>query len=453
MQLNKDYESEINLKDLLFHVLYRWRSILLVALIGAVALFGYQYFSLKSTHDAGKLTKEERQYQLDLQSYREDLESAKNTIASKTALLQGQNKYLTESAYIQLDPNAVWTASSKYVVKVDPSVMEALPQGSPLDPADSILSAYAAPLAGATEEELIEAFGLDKPEYVRELTEVNTSTGDNSITLSVRGADKETVQKGLLLLQQKTEALTEEAQKLDKHTLTKVSEDVSLGTDPDLSTKQTELSKNIEQYKKDLQTARQTLDDLEEKEEPTEPGKHYIKMAVIGAILGAFLLAALYAVLFVLRGRLTDSGTLSEQYNLPVLGEFRKSSSIHGEKGPDKLLAKWELGKNREKEETVYDNIAALIAGNPDAKNILLVSTLSETVIAPVKEALASRLDGRTVDMKTDFLRNSEAIPAAAGADAVILTEEKGVSLNKDIERMAETLMISGSKVIGSIIL
>ena len=93
------------------------------------------------------------------------------------------------------------------------------------------------------------------------------------------------------------------------------------------------------------------------------------------------------------------------------------------------------------------------IAGNPDAKTILLVSTLSEITIVPVKEAIASRLDGRTVDMKTGFLRNSEAIQAAAKADAVILTEEKGVSLKRDIERMAETLMISGSKVIGSIIL
>ena len=176
-------------------------------------------------------------------------------------------------------------------------------------------------------------------------------------------------------------------------------------------------------------------------------------MAVIGAILGAFLMAFLYAVLFVLRGRLTDSGALSEQYNIPVLGEFRKSSSIHGEKGPDKLLANWELGKNQEKEETIYDNIAALIASFPNAKNILLVSTLPETIIVPVKEALSSRLDGRTVDMKADFLRNSEAIPAAAEADAVILTEEKGVSLNRDIEHMAETLMISGSKVIGSIVL
>lgn len=453
MQLNKDYESEINLKDLLFHVLYRWRSILLVALVGAVALFAYQYFSLKSTHDAGKLTKEERQYQMDLQSYHEDLENARNIIATNTKLLQSQNKYLNESAYIQMDPNAIWTASCKYVVKVDPSVLEALPEGSPLEPTDSILPVYTTPLADATEEELKEAFGLSQQEYIRELIGIGTNATENSISLLVRGESKEAALKGLALLRSKVEALSPKAQEIDKHTLTLISEDVSRGTAQDIKTKQDELTRSIEAIKKTLQETRKTLDELEEKEEPKEPGKHYIKMAAIGAILGAFFLAAFYAVLFVLRGRLTDSSALSEQYNLPVLWEFRKPTSIHGEKGLDKLLANWELGKNREKEETVYDNIAALIAGDPDAKNILLVSTLPETAVAPVKEALSSRLDGRTVDMKTDFLRNSEAIPAAARADAVILTEEKGVSRNRDIERMAETLMISSSKVIGSIVL
>ncbi len=103
MQLNKNRVIEINLKDLFFHILYRWRSILIAAIIGAVVLCGYQYFSIKKVHDAGKVTKEERQYQLNLQKYHDDLENNQNIIRVNTKLLQGQNNYRKESIYFQLD--------------------------------------------------------------------------------------------------------------------------------------------------------------------------------------------------------------------------------------------------------------------------------------------------------------------------------------------------------------
>ena len=38
----EDYEQEIDLKDLLFVLLYRWRILLLAAVIGAALLGGYK---------------------------------------------------------------------------------------------------------------------------------------------------------------------------------------------------------------------------------------------------------------------------------------------------------------------------------------------------------------------------------------------------------------------------
>ena len=45
MQLNKEYERVISVRDLFFHLLYRWRSILAAALIGALLLGGYAWIS------------------------------------------------------------------------------------------------------------------------------------------------------------------------------------------------------------------------------------------------------------------------------------------------------------------------------------------------------------------------------------------------------------------------
>ena len=49
MQINYNYEPEILLKDLFFDLLYHWRSIVVAALVGAVVLTGYQYYTKSGT--------------------------------------------------------------------------------------------------------------------------------------------------------------------------------------------------------------------------------------------------------------------------------------------------------------------------------------------------------------------------------------------------------------------
>ncbi len=454
MQLNKNQVIEINLKDLFFHILYRWRSILIAALIGAVALCGYQYFSIKKVHDEGKITKEERQYQLNLQKYHDDLENNQNIIRVNTKLLQGQNNYRKESIYFQLDSQKIWIASKKYLVKVDQSVLDKLPQGSTIDPTDSVLSAYTAPLSEATDEELKEAFGTDKPEYVSELVETTVDTNDNTITVSVKGASKETALTGLELLHSKMEELaTGKAQEIDKHTLQVVNESAQLGSDDNLTKKQEEVAETITKLQESLQKARQSIDNLEASGEPQAPGQHLIKMSVIGFILGAVLLVFLYAALYVMNGRLKKASDISARYSLPIFGEFFKSGQIHNNRGFDKLLSRIELGKDIPNDETVYSNIAALIAEKQEKKSIQIVTTLSAEKLQRVREALIKRLPDRTIEIQADANCNSEAITESSKADAVIIAEEKDVSKLKDMDRVAENLIIAEANVIGAIIL
>ncbi len=454
MQLNKNQVIEINLKDLFFHILYRWRSLLVVALIGAIVLCGYQYLTIKIAHDAGKQTKEERQFQLDLQDYKENLESAQNTIRVNTKLLQGQNTYRNESIYFQLDPQKVWVASNKYLVKVDQSVLDKLPQGSTIDPADSILSAYSSPLSETTDDELKEAFGTEKPEYVSELVSVTSNVNDNTITVIVKGAKKETAQTGLALLDSKMKSIsTEKAQGIDPHTLTLVSEDISITTDEDLVKKQDELAKQIKENQENLQKARQDLDKLDERGEPKTPGQHLVRMAVIGFVLGAAILAFIYAVLFILKGGLSGSRDFSNRYKLPVFGEYATPGWLHSNKGLDKLFATWELGKSILNDDALSDNIAALVAENREATNVLLVSTLPTEKLNAIKEALTKRLPEKNIEVQADATRNSNAITEASKADVVIMAEAKNVSRLKNIDRVAENLVIAKANVIGAIIL
>ena len=454
MRLNKNQVMEINLRSLLFHLLYRWRSILIAAMIGAIVLCGYQYLSLKNIHDAGKLTAEERQHQLELQEYKENIESARNTLETNTKLLQDQKTYQNESIYIRMDPQSVWTASNRYLVKIDQAVLAQQPQGSTLDLADGVLPAYSSPLSEATDEELREAFNTEKPEYIGELVTTGSSITENTITVTVKAPTKETAQKGLALLHSKMEALAAgKAQEIEAHKLSLVSEEITLKVDETLSDKQEQMIKSIKENQDALQEARQTLDKLEASGEPAAPGPHLIRMAVFGFVIGLVLLVFIYIIQYAARGRLHSAKDLAERYGLPIFGEIAASGQIHDNKGLDRVFAKWEIGKDVPEKETVYDNIAALNAEKTETKNILLVSTQPADKLKDVQDALTERVPEKTIRTQGDMTRNSEAIKEAAKADAVILVEAKEVSGIKEIDRMAENLIISEAKVIGAIIL
>lgn len=454
MQLNKNQVVEVNLKDLFFHLLYRWRSILIAALIAALALCGYQYLSVKKTHDAGKLTKDERQYQTELQNYKEDLENAQNTISINTKLLEGQNTYRKDSIYFQLDAQGVWIAINKYLVKVDPSVLEKLPQGSTIDPADSILSVYTAPLSEATDEELMEAFGTDKPQYISELVSTDVNATENTVTVIVRASTKEDAQAGINLLDTKIQAISAgKAQEIDLHKLTLITSDISLRADDSLAKIQENLAKSVKENQEALQEARQRLDRLEDTGEPKAPGEHLVKMAVIGFILGVILLCIAYAISYALKGKLNNARDLTDRYHLSIFGEITSASYLHSGKGLDKAISKWELGKKALEPEMVYDSIVALIAEKQEAPKILIVSTLPAEKLKALEEAITKRIPEKEITVQADILRNSEVIALASKADAVIIAEEKRVSSIKDIDRMAESLIISGANVIGAIIL
>jgi len=454
MQINKDYESTINLRDLLFHILYRWRSILIVAIICSLALFAYQYFTIKATHDEGKQTKEERQLQLDIQNYQDELESNRGKIRFYTQLLQKQNNYRDKSIYIQLNPQSMWIATNNYLVITDQSVIDALPQGYTHDPADDILAAYTAPLSGADDDKLKAAFGTEETEYISELVDTLTDAIQNTITVTVKGPTKESVQNGMALLNSQIESLAKgKAQEIKPHKLSLVSESVFLGADLDLPKKQEDLAKSIDEGQKYLKEARQKLDELENRTMAKEAGKGFKKMAATGFILGVLLMVGFYILSYLFNNRLKHGSILTDHYNLSIFGEFNKNKSLHNGKGLDKLIAKWEVGEKIVDDDIIYSKITSLIEEQGESKELLLLSTLLEEKLLSVQNELSVRLPRKTILIKGAFLLNRDAVAEATKADAVVLVEEKNTSCLKDIDSMAETLIIGKVNVIGAIIL
>ena len=452
MKINREYERVIDLRDLFFHLLYRWRSILVAALIGAILLGTYQFYTLKQTHEAGKLTKAEKKWEIDLQEFRDSLRNARNNVKTYTNLIKEKNDYLNESVYMQLDAQNEWYAYKRYYIKVDQAVLDALPESVQEDPADRVISAYTATLmSGLDPEEMQALLGTGKREYIDELVSVGGDAASNTITVSVIGDTQENVVRQLDYFDNRLNTVSAaKAQAVEAHTLTLMDEDVRSRIDGGLSAKQDEINKQILDWQEALKEQREILNDLEDKEEPKKP-VGIKKFAAIGFIVGAFLLAAIYAVKYIMSGVLHSGSELSERYGLPVYGEFAKSRARRPGKGLDKLFEKWEF-KHASSEDTVVEEIVAMLRERHNGKCVLLTGTVSGDKLNNLSQKLQSKLEG-AVGLATegDFLTNNAAIADASEADAVVMVEEKHASRLNSIEREAELLIMGSANVSGCI--
>ena len=432
MQINKNYLGELKFKDLFFHVLYRWRSILLIALACALVLGGTQYLNdRKRAGNAGEAPEEPKLTAVG--QFRSDL-------------LEGRRGYLQESPYIRLDAKNVWTAEKTWLVKAG--------EGETVS-ADSILQAYAAPLAGAGDAELEEAFGTSV--YAGELVRVTLSGESDTVNVRVQGADRETVEKGMAFVSGRIEAISAgKAKEAGSHELLVLSEGVSAGPDAELAKKQEELLRFVADEEKEAEKDNERLSGERSSWQAQVNGAAAqaslgpaVKKAVLGFVLAAVLMAALYVVLYAVNGRMKGAEEITGKYGVPVLGECFRSASKHKGKGLDGLLEKLE-GKNRVPADAeAQDRLASLAEGWEEAGTVGLASTLPEGDLKALEEALKKRRPEKEIAVLADFTRSGKAVAEAAKAGAVVWVEEKGVSRRQEMDQAAETLLAAGAKVKG----
>ena len=452
MQINKHYEPENNLKDALVFILYRWRSILAGALIGALLLTGYQYATERLARRAGKQTKAEIKYEEELKEYEDELGRYEDVVAEYEGQLATQDSYQKESVYYRLDANALWTARITYLVTVDPSVLDALPPGSAMDPADSVLPLYLAPQASVTDKEVLkDVFGTDT--YFNELINVSTDPTANTFSVTVKGGSRERVEKGAEFFIGLIEDMAaKQPDAAYPHTVTLVSRNTYFGPDASLKNKKADSVKERNDIVKNITTAAKKVTDLEKSGEPSKPGLNLVRDGLVGALLGAFVMIAVYLSVFMLNGRLKNGRELAGRFGLPVFGEAVRSGSLHKGRGLDKLIGKWEHALSPAEEEAVFDGVAALIRERK-AERVVLAGTVSQADLEPVLEALRTRLEGAEIAGAAGLPENAEGLAEALRAPAVILVEKRNGSKVADIRREAEMLAIGKAAVAGAVVI
>ena len=86
MDYENTYEQEIDLKELLFTLLYRWRPIVLAAVLLGLLLGGYKVVNgLRSQQDETAVEEAREQYDMELAAYNRNVASSEWDIETGTA--------------------------------------------------------------------------------------------------------------------------------------------------------------------------------------------------------------------------------------------------------------------------------------------------------------------------------------------------------------------------------
>lgn len=442
VQRNQEYDPEIRVRDVLFHLLYRWRSILLAMLVCALALGGWQYVRVNRIHSAGNQTKDEQRYERDLKSYEDTLKKAENNVKKTKNQLKETYTYRDSSLLMQLDPDNTWAAERKYLVT-----------GTEGPAADVLVVYTGAMMADHDEAELEAAFGTVNTGYAEEVTAITADGSENAFTVKVYGAEKEQAEKGLAYVSRMVEAAEKQAQEIAPHTLTATNEGTSRGFIPDLAEKKYTLNDSIIKYENKLKAVERALYNAEESK-PLQPGNPVLRWALAGAVLGLLGMILLYVMVYAQREKLREGSEISEQYSVPLLGEMNRSGARRPGKGLDGLIEKLQFWKEPKTDAQVYDNAAALVRRIKGEGPLLLAGTVREDVLAGVKEELSKRLgEDAEIAVRPGFPMESGSAEDVCGAGSVLWVEAKHVSRSRGIRQAAEVFETAGTRVIGTLVI
>lgn len=433
-------EPVVFVKDMLFASLYRWRQILVVALIFAVllgafaGLLEWKKVSANISHEEFAAIKQE--YEIERQRLQKKMDNCQN-------LVDSQEAYNVESPMMLLDPYQVYTASIELTVW--PSEMVAGQET--VDIAGPVLNAYAAHLkSDRVINQAAEEIGMQS-KYLLELVNIaNGGLETRSLTVKVSFASAEDAQKVLDILVASVEVAGAQIEKnVGKHNATVVVSGVDERVDPLLIDQQKLAQTRLKDLKTQQAEVQKELDSLKAPAAIAGVSKKKIVLFVIvGAILGMALVVGIACFRHIAGGVVYSGRTLKNCTGVKLLGNLMLNK-------PHCKVDAW----LRKLEGRCVTDEAAVVAAT--VKNycrkgdkLLLVGTCDEA-----NEKVAQLLKDADVFVDTygSLLSSAAALAALPQCDAVLLVECCGVSKYQDVRVTLERIQDQNKPVIGCVLL
>lgn len=480
MDYNDTYEREIDLKELMFAVLGRWRMILAFAVVFAVLLGGYKGASAYRNINNTKANEEAQEsYDRELELYNKSLEACKREIANLSRDIDSQQEYVENSILMNMSPYDVWEAKADLFVTADEGA------GSrDNDFTTTIMRAYQSALtSGELLSEIAQNMGVDD-RYIHELVTVTMgrdsyyrdddlfsveSKGsgftirnrqddrfiaqDNLLTVQVRHEDEEKARELLTGVLEGVNRFYDQIRSgVGPHTISEINNSVGSRVDLALADQQNDERIRLDRLKESLQRRKDEMEKLKQPEGIASPISSAVKYGVIGGVLGAFVIVFFACIGFVMSDKVYSAKELKYRFKVKVLGILCRDKTRNAGK-IDAWLNRLE-GRACDVDEGIeYGLISANICNYMEgAKSLLVIGSAQEEKIGQVASELAGRLSGVTVVSGGNVLHNAQGLRKLPECDGVVLVEQCGKSLYSEVQLEIEKASDLHKPVVGCIV-
>lgn len=471
MESNNGYGQEIDLKDLMFAILRKWRTVLVVAVVLAAALgAGKALQAFRASQDVETQTEAKDAYERKLDSYTTAKESGEREIENINVDIEAQQTYMDESVLMKMSPYDVCEASADLFIKTDYQVMPGMVYQN-ADYTDSILQAYQSAVTSAALQENVAKTVSLEPQYLKELISVKRGSFTsgtaadgtagyarytNLLTIKVRYSDKEKAQEILDAILSNVTGLQEQiAATIGPHTVSIVNQAVGSTVDTDLAKQQKDARDQLTDLQQSLSDKEAALKDLKE---PSAPSlgksavvKAGVKYAVLGGVLGVFVVAFCISAVFVMSDKVYAAKDIRRRYGLDLLGTVAVDGKKNG--GIDAWLARLEGRKVCADSE----QNGALLAANMqnyagDRKKLLVTGLVEESQLKQVVEMVQKQLKGYELTIGANMLECAETLKKLPECEGVVLVEQSGVSGYSEMTQEIDKIKSMDKAIVGCVV-
>lgn len=491
-QTTYNHEEEIDLIQLAFSILHKYRQILMTVVICAVLAAGFGLAkNAYSSYAEGKAAdsedvavaksaaqqkydeemlayrEEKTKHDTNVQQYQEELLENQQAIESTKIKIQNAQEYLDNSVLNTIDPYNVPVAQADLYVSTDYKILPGMDYQN-VDYTDAVLKAYSSLITNSeTMDKIAKTVGMEE-RYLQELVSVSGDSSTRLLTIRAYGADEATANKILDALLVRMEDVRPTIQStVGSHsiaqltrtstvsvmTLLRDSQQQNRDDLTNLQNQVTTLEAADRVLEQSIEDEQQALEAMKLPEAPKE-GTSMPKLIVLGALLGAVLACGVVVVRFLLDGMVYSASELNRSTGLPVLGALASDRTKKAGKLDAKLYQMEGRPDGSADAEMLCLMAQTIRSRAPEAKNILVTGDLPADQLEALAAALQATepLRGQSVTAAESILKAAATVPHVVAADAIVLAADCTVTRTDAVREQKEKIVRLGKQILGCIV-
>lgn len=491
-QTTYNHEEEIDLIQLAFSILHKYRQILMTVVICAVLAAGFGLAkNAYSSYAEGKAAdsedvavaksaaqqkydeemlayrEEKTKHDTNVQQYQEELLENQQAIESTKIKIQNAQEYLDNSVLNTIDPYNVPVAQADLYVSTDYKILPGMDYQN-VDYTDAVLKAYSSMITNSeTMDKIAKTVGMEE-RYLQELVSVSGDSSTRLLTIRAYGADEATANKILDALLVRMEDVRPTIQStVGSHsiaqltrtstvsvmTLLRDSQQQNRDDLTNLQNQVTTLEAADRVLEQSIEDEQQALEAMKLPEAPKE-GTSMPKLIVLGALLGAVLACGVVVVRFLLDGMVYSASELNRSTGLPVLGALASDRTKKAGKLDAKLYQMEGRPDGSADAEMLCLMAQTIRSRAPEAKKILVTGDLPADQLEALAAALQATepLRGQSVTAAESILKAAATVPHVVAADAIVLAADCTVTRTDAVREQNEKIVRLGKQILGCIV-